>query len=158
MFVKVNAAGKEMSRYLGHHRLHWSDTQLNLLPLFIGQSITEVNPPIKRWIISFVICVLLGLICVVLLSFKPLCQAGKCLSCLVHRGTILGLQYVELLDHGFYSNVEDVKKTSRLIRCAREVFQEHGEVIDHCIVVGRIVSGHTQDLREKVSIYCHSSN
>jgi hypothetical protein len=62
----------------------------------------------------------------------------------------------QIADYGFCCDAENVKKTSSLIGSAREVFQEHAEVIDHGIIVGHIVSSHTQNLHEKVSICCHS--
>jgi hypothetical protein len=113
----------------------------------------QVNPLIKWLIISLIIIILLGFICLSLLDIKPLCQVGKRLSSLIHRNSILGLWYVELLDYGLHSDVEDMQKTSGLIGSTWEVFQEHREVLNHCIIIGCIVGRHTQDLFENVSIY-----
>ena len=47
-----------------------------------------------------------------------------------------------------------MQKTSCLIGGAWEVQQAHAELVDHGVVVGRIVGSHTQDLKKVSTCYC----
>jgi hypothetical protein len=51
------------------------------------------------------------------------------------------------------NEVEDMREASRLVCGPGEVFNERGEMFDHLVIIGGIVSGDTKYLSEALKVY-----
>src|SRR5260221_5136945 len=102
--------------------------------------------------IAFLVFLILLVIvtCCVCIRVMSLSQVSKGMSNVIEQLDVLCLSRVEGLQNRLGNEIYSVRKAPSLIGSTREFIESVPEVLDHCVVVGRVVASDTKYLQRTI--------